>query len=717
MQKLPKACLYTLQPQQTIAQVIPSDQTGNILVEAATGTGKTWFVFQHLMQNHHVVLLCPTVAQVKQCEDSYAHAHNCHFIHGEKNISSTQYKTLAQQNLVMTFDQYPKLRKYLKPDTILVVDEAQKLYSVGHYREKAIQPIISDLVQQHYVKSFLLTATFTDYIFEQLNIHISQHFKFLTATPIQRHIEVINYTYPDPLQWYQDVLTRLRRNKQNGEEKLIIVRLNDITFCKQIRLMFEQEGFDVMLVNRHEMQSIDCREMLKHEKLNKKYQVVLCSSVLDEAINLNNPNDEVDSIHFVGKYAHPEEITQFIGRMRKANPPVYIHLPLTASQGNAKTCDKMCKRLKNKMLQELGKTIHFLEYMLKPMLSPNHLEAMGDFVSSKINIAKSLNALTYEAFDCNGFWTTNDDSITLNYASFTARLYQIDTLNTYTDIAYLSYRLKHYIPDLKVSTKTCHLKVSSQLAAQLNQSKEDLQQSKVNAIGQVKADIITEMNDAASFPIQKHLELYHSDQSTPYDATMMEAEHQVFKDMIGLRKVLTNLEDMGDAIKHERVSKVLNINHHYQYHPIVKPMMNELAKAFQQPDFLSVRHTYVEITKIMNDWLAKVTKSQLITKLLREYPLSYLESSQRSVKFNEGGAIRFLRKYSYIKVFNDKKPIEQKKIQFIGLAAYNYQYYVLPESQGVIRYTMVQGVKYNAVTGQKLDKHSKNGGFIDVELD
>lgn len=717
MQKLPKACLYTLQPQQTIAQFIPSDQIGNVLVEAATGTGKTWFVFQYLMQNHHVVLLCPTVAQVKQCEDSYNHARNCHFIHGEKSISSTQYKMLAQQNLVMTFDQYYKFRKYLKHNTILVVDEAQKLYSAGNYREKAIQPIISDLVEQRYMKSFLLTATFTGYIFEQLNIHISQHLKFLTAMPIHRHIQVINYTNPDPLQWYQNVLTRLHRNKRTGEEKLIIVRLNNISFCKQVRLMFEQEGFDVMLVNRHEMQSIDCREMLKHEKLNKKYQVVLCSSVLDEAINLNNPNDEVDSIHFVGKYAHPEEITQFIGRMRKANPPVYIHLPSTTSKGNAKTCNTMCKRFKDKMLRELGKTTHFLNYTLKPILSPNHFEAMGDFVPNKINIVKSLNALTSEVFGCNSFWAPNDDSITLNYASFTARLYQIDTLNTYTDIAYLSYRLKHYIPDLKVSTKTCNSKVSSQLAAQLSQSKEDLQQSKVNAIGQVKADIITEINDTASFPIQRHLELYHSDQSNPYDATMMEAEHQVFKDMIGLRKVLTNLEDMGDAIKHERVSKVSNINHHYQHHPIVKPLMNELAKAFKQPEFLSVRHTYAAITKIMNGWLAKVTKSQPISKLLREYPLSYLESSQHSVTFNEGGVIRFLRKYSYIKVFNDKKSMEQKKIQFIGLAAYNYQYYVLPESQGVIRYTMVQGVKYNACTGQKLDKHNKNGGFIDFELD
>lgn len=717
MQNLPKMRSFTLKPTQTIAQLMPS-HTGNVIIKASTGAGKTWFVLNHLMPKHHVVLLCPTVAQVKQCEDTYADAYNCHFIHGEKSISPTQYKMLSRQNLVMTFDQYAKFRKHLNRNTILVVDEAQKLYSVGHYREKAIQPIITDLVERRYEKAFLLTATFTEYIFEQLNIHISQHLEFQTATPIHRHIQIINYTYPDRLQWYPYVLTRLEKNKRAGEEKLIIVRLNDITFCKQVRLMFEQEGFDVMLVNRHEMQNIDCREMLKHEKLNKKYQVVLCSSVLDEAINLNNPDDEVDSIHFVGQHAHPEEITQFIGRMRKANPPIYIHLPSMTAKGNSKTCPKMHENLVNKMLRELGATIHFLDYSLRPMLSTKQFEAMGDFVRGNINIVKSLNAYTSEVLGCNGFWAPNDDSIILNYASFTARLYLIDTINTYTDIAYLSYRLKQYIPDLSITTKTCDSKISSQLAAQLTQSKKDLQQSKVHAIEQVKADIIADMNDASSFPIQRHLELYHSDQSNPYDATMMEAEHQVFNDMVGLRKILTNIEDMGDAIKNERVSKVLNINHQYQHHPIVKPMMDELSKAFKQPEFLSVRHTYADITKIMNRWLARVAKSHPITKLLREYPLSYLEShSQSTVTFNEGGSIRFLKKYSYIKVFNDKKPIEQKKIQFLGLAAYNYQYYVLPESQNSIRYTMVQGVKYNACTGRKQDKNNKNGGFIEAELD
>lgn len=717
MQNLPKAITISLAAKQTIAELMPPN-TGNVIIKAGTGTGKTWFTFYHLMLKHRVVLLCPTVAQVEQCEATYADVKNCHFIHGGKKISTAQYKTLAQHNLVMTYDQYPKFREYLDDKTVLVVDEGQKLYSVGQYREKAIQPIISDLVGQKYKLTYLLTATFTECIFEQLNIPIQHYFHFTPANSIQRQITIINYEHPHPLQWYKNVLKRLNQNRQAGEDKLIIVRLNDINFCKRIRLMLEHEGFSAMLINRHEMQGIDCTKMLRNEQLDQKYQVVLCSSVLDEAINLNNPNDEVDSIHFVGQHAHPEEMTQFIGRMRQANPPIYIHLPAYTDQGNAKACTQLHRDLSDDMFNNLNKVLHLLENQIKPLFAPEQLATLGKFSRNKIDSVRSLNTITTEMIGCNGFWETENGEIEINHASLIAQLFQTDKFNAYTDIAYLSYRLKQHIPCVNIRTIPRSSTVSEQLIAQFKQSKEELHQAKIKAVDQVKVDIINEINDAASFPIQRHLDQYHSDQSNPYDNIVMEAHHQVFDEMIKLRSTLTNLEDMGDAIKNERVSKVLSISHQYQYHPIVKPIMTELAKAFKDPEFLDARHSYTDITKKMNRWLAKIDKNLPIAKLLKEHPLNHIENNGHdSVRFSEGGSILFLKRYSHIKIFNNKKPIEQKKIEFLNLAAYGYQYHVLPESHSSKRYTLVQGVKYDACTGRKQVRNNRNGGFAEVELD
>jgi hypothetical protein len=62
------------------------------------------------MRDHNVVLCCPTIAQVKQCEEDYGHQANIHFIHGEKSIPKERLKNLCKSNVVITYDQYDKIK-------------------------------------------------------------------------------------------------------------------------------------------------------------------------------------------------------------------------------------------------------------------------------------------------------------------------------------------------------------------------------------------------------------------------------------------------------------------------------------------------------------------------------------------------------------------------------------------------------------------------------
>lgn len=88
----------------------------------------------------------------------------------------------------------------------------------------------------------------------------------------------------------------------------------------------DKQGISTLVVNRERQGNEAIVDMVNSSKLSMEYSVILTTSVWDEAINFMNTDDEIDSIHILGGNTHVDEITQFIGRTRHANPPIYIHL-------------------------------------------------------------------------------------------------------------------------------------------------------------------------------------------------------------------------------------------------------------------------------------------------------------------------------------------------------------------------------------------------------
>lgn len=470
MSNLPKKQIKQLQLAQNIADV-SNNQNGNTLIRANTGTGKTWYVLNKLMGQYHVVFLCPNIGQVKQCEETYGNRDDIAFIYGDKRIPAKSIKKLIKQNLVMTYDQFRKYEPELGKDTILVVDECQKLIGAGILRDHAIEPIINSVKSQKFDRCVFLTATLTEPLFEMLGIHISQYYDIQKKDEMSRNIQLVRYHTPHVLNWYCGVLQRLKDNREKGQDKLMIIRINDISFSKQVKLMFEKEGFNVMLVNREEMANPKCHEMLSLEKLDCSYQIVICTSILDEAINLNNADDEVDSIHIVGQPAHPEEVTQFIGRLRKARPPVYIHLPahVDIKKIDAKRMDESWAQ---KMHSNFHKLTHFLQNDLLSLVRKDYFQDFGDLVSTKMDKVKLLNGLTNELVECKGFRVENNE-ISLNTASILGRVYQADLKKCYQNAHYLKYRLQQLMPHAEVRISSSNSTVSEDLIKELKLSAEE----------------------------------------------------------------------------------------------------------------------------------------------------------------------------------------------------------------------------------------------------
>ena len=104
MSNLPKKQAIALSIDQSIKD-LGHLVTGVNIIRAATGTGKSTYVLQDLTKKHKIILCCPTIAQVKQCESDYGYRQDIHFIHGEKGISTKNLQKLCKQNIVITYDQ------------------------------------------------------------------------------------------------------------------------------------------------------------------------------------------------------------------------------------------------------------------------------------------------------------------------------------------------------------------------------------------------------------------------------------------------------------------------------------------------------------------------------------------------------------------------------------------------------------------------------------
>ncbi|ENV73254.1 hypothetical protein F946_01144 [Acinetobacter johnsonii ANC 3681] len=714
MTNLPKKQIKHLLSNQNLADVLDI-QTGNTLIRANTGTGKTWYVINKLMPLCHVVFLCPTVGQVKQCEEIYGDRSDIAFIYGDKRIPKDSLKSLAKKNLVMTYDQFTRFETFLSQESILVIDECQKLYGAG-YRDKAIQPILKAIKSQKFDRCLFLTATLTEPLFEKLGLHVSQYYDIQKKTELERNITLIKYTKPHILNVYENVLERVLENRKLNKNKVVIIRLNNISISKQLKVMFEKHGCKVMLINREEMANQKCHDMLSLEKIDCDYEVVLCTSIMDEAINLHNADEEIDSNHIIGQHAHPEEVTQFIGRMRKASPPVFIHL-LDPIDSKIIKPIKHHEQIVRKMSMTFSKLTHFLENDVSRFASKDCFDGLEDLVVSKLDKAKVLNGLTNEMVGCKGFWIENNQ-FSLNLASILGRFYQLDQQKCYENVLYLKYRLQQLMPHANITISNSKSVVTEDIVNEFEASKDEIKLSRKQVIPQVAKRVVNMLQPKTTKLKQLFTEC-EVDRLNPFKKAEQPLHFEIFQEMVILSSRLNNLADIVDTIQTDRTNKVLKLGYQYQSHPIVNIIMGELSKRIRKTDFMNVLHSYESITTLMNKWIMKISRSQSIIALLKEHPLAYLSVNQEGkVAFVEGGSINFLKRYSRVKVLNDKKAHSAKKVRFIGLCAFGYSFNDVPASITQKSIT-IDSDEYDAVTGrsikvQKRIKESFDELFEDI---
>jgi hypothetical protein len=276
---------------------------------APTGSGKTTFIIEELAKKSKVLMLCPVNVQVAQLAHDFKDDPRVQCLTGNNTSNS-----LDADVIVCVYD---KLKQLLDSginfsEYTLVIDEAHKIYQAANYRESALAHILQAIYDHTFKQVVTISATFQPDIFP---LEFNEQIEVLQRNKSQPKAEVYFY-----------------QNRKSLEERLLtisptdgmitIIRLNNKKTIQQMRIGFEMQGRRVLEIHSDNQKSSEVIKFLETSHI-ADYDIVLCTSLLDEAINIKNTN--IEMVHIFGKL-HCDEIKQFIGRCRKSSPEFYLHL-------------------------------------------------------------------------------------------------------------------------------------------------------------------------------------------------------------------------------------------------------------------------------------------------------------------------------------------------------------------------------------------------------
>lgn len=278
-------------------------------VEAPTGSGKSTLFIEEWSKTVKIVFLCAVNVQVAQVAADNIDNPNVQCI-----TKDTSVERLSGQVIVCVYDKLAAVQEQLNNpnDYVLVIDEAHKIYQAAGYRQTALSVIVDAITSKTFKQVVTVSATFIPDIFPvefDEQIIISRQVKEKSAVDVIFH---------NKKQQMEEALIQTRPS----EGMVAIVRINDKKQIKLAKCCFELQGLRVLEVHSGNQQSPEVMALLSSSTVTD-YDIVLTTSLLDEAINIKNEN--IESVHAFHRL-HVDELKQFIGRCRNSVPHVELHL-------------------------------------------------------------------------------------------------------------------------------------------------------------------------------------------------------------------------------------------------------------------------------------------------------------------------------------------------------------------------------------------------------
>jgi hypothetical protein len=378
-------------------------------LEAPTGRGKTTYIVNKLSKRSKIIMVCPVNVQVKQLAHDFRDNHKVQCI-----TSDDKSNSLHGDIIICVYDQLAKiLDSGIHPNHyVLVIDEAHKLYQAANYRSKALSVLLDAISDGVFKQVLTVSATFQPDIFpfdfdEQIVIKHEQDQK--PACDVVFHKK-------------KDFMDQYLLSALPSKGQISIIRLNNKEQIKHAKLCFEQQKLRVFEIHSDNQKSPEVIKFLETSLIGD-YDIVLTTSLLDEAINIKNTN--IESIHIYHKL-HSDEINQFIGRTRKSQP--HVHLHLLENELNREDIDIAKERRKVEDLCDSA-----LTYCLNITEKPSQFSRVVTDINMTTKSCKRFEPLFYDY--------SEGVAPSVNNVSILAKLYEISMEAQYVNDASLKYAL------------------------------------------------------------------------------------------------------------------------------------------------------------------------------------------------------------------------------------------------------------------------------------
>lgn len=580
---------------------MPAVTSGLTLIEAPTGVGKSTFVLEKLTEQGPVLMLVPLVLQVRQIKSTIkTDIEKYRFVQGG-DLKKTMAADLKGKHIVATYDLLPRLKELIDPSAyILVVDEVHKMYSAGTYRSEAINPILEALTDKSMFKQRVTcTATYTPVLAKLAGIEPDTAFSVSKAGGITRSLMVRRYTQSGPYHWLEFVLKRLTQIKVADAQKLVFVRINSMQRMEEAAAALEHKGYKVMPFSREHSNTPGVRDAISNERLPPGIDVVLTTAILDEAINLKNLDAEVDSVHIVGAVAHPEEVVQFMGRLRTANPPVFLHLVRQIDQDGddfMASLPDLDDKQQQERLKQNYQAISQLSEAAKAFANSvevedyRHEQFMNE-INQTLERFAGAKLLSMESGSGGGY--------VKNEAGILACCYQNDKIRCYGNYRRLTVRLKQLLPSLSVSIETVDTTPGTDLDVIFQQIEEAMQNQREQAAKEVMQVVWQEYDQAcveadrtatstqgsASLAIRQYAaqrlrELKSPDgySVNPYKQDKQSLHHRMYPQAIELAVYMSDLVQIEGVLEAGLEHRILKLCKDARSDQFVRALRAELKK-------------------------------------------------------------------------------------------------------------------------------------------
>lgn len=289
-------------------------------ISADTGLGKSTWVMESLSKQRRIVFAVPQTTQITQLQARYKDDPGVSFFYGghREGIEPTDM-------IVCTYDQLPYIQSLICPaEYLLVIDEVHKLYQAAGYRSEAVGHLLDAIQDKCFANVITVSATFTvGHVPFQIDtwIEVNGH------DVVRRHIDLRIY---DDTAVMEDAVLDAALESTTPT----IIRINNKIEIRAYRTILESKGLKCLVVSSDVQGSEDVQAVLTSERV-AGYDVILTTSLLDEAVNIIDLN--IENAIVLNSRIHPEELKQFAGRFRCCNPAINLYMHRSVFGGKVQT--------------------------------------------------------------------------------------------------------------------------------------------------------------------------------------------------------------------------------------------------------------------------------------------------------------------------------------------------------------------------------------------